>query len=142
MERYRKFKGTASEYTLLHREMKMQIPKPEKCKLCNEVNDLDLANVSQKYLNIQDDWMYLCQSCHRKFDSPRYRFNGEWIRQCTICKEWKTAKENFYLRKGTSKKNGKIYQRVDYTTWCKACTYTKLNPRLVNPYNTLSHANT
>jgi len=38
------------------------------CDVCNEVKDLELANLSGKYQKNIYDYMWVCKPCHRLFD--------------------------------------------------------------------------
>lgn len=124
----KRYKGTYTEYINLHNRVKRILPKRGQCSLCNkETIKLDLANVSQNYLEKKTDWMWLCQPCHRRFDSPKYQFSdGEWHKLCTNCFIWKCCKTGFYQRKSTIEKNGKVYPRTDFTSWCRQCTLIKI----------------
>ncbi len=122
MEGYKKFKGTSAEYVNLHNKIRNSVKKPDKCSLCPKSKRLELANKSGKYKEIISDWFWLCGSCHKKHDSKNYFWKGEWWKLCTLCKEIKKCDE-FYQRKGILKSRGHIYQREDYTCWCKRCTY-------------------
>lgn len=57
-------------YSTLHRRVRSRKPQPENCELCGKpAKLLDLANISQKYLEDLDDWEYLCRSCHMNKDN-------------------------------------------------------------------------
>lgn len=121
---YKKFRGSASKYTLLHNQMREVVEKPDACYLCKtQDKPLDLANLSQKYLKVVSDWAYMCRSCHRKYDSDKYELRDNvWYKKCTRCSAVKSLGE-FYYRKGVQTKNGKKYPRTDSTSWCKICTW-------------------
>lgn len=66
---YRSFKGDKKEYRKLHHDVSKLKPKIDCCEHCKKQKKLELANISGKYkLNI-DDYLWLCRSCHRKYDS-------------------------------------------------------------------------
>lgn len=56
-------------YGALHRRMRRRIPKPDLCSDCKKNKPVDLANISQEYLDDVNDWEYLCRSCHMTKDN-------------------------------------------------------------------------
>jgi hypothetical protein len=143
----KKFKGSPTEYAKLHYEVRQQFPQPPNCAFCLENTEaLDLANLSQNYLEDVSDWTYLCRPCHRKYDSPKYkRINEVWFKICTRCKESK-SEEDFYKRGGyggklkktikavgVKKSSVRTYNRIGYTELCKQCTREKLGYNILYP---------
>jgi hypothetical protein len=126
----RKFKGTSSEYTSLHNRIRVQIPKPTKCQFCRKVRRLDLANKSQKYKDDITDWLYLCRTCHRRWDSYKYkRIDEKWHKVCTKCKILYPETE-FYGRNSKVIAYGKVCDRTDTQGWCKGCTTKYVKKKL------------
>lgn len=70
------WKGDEVGYTALHGWVKRWLRKPERCKDCNQVKKLDLANISGKYSRDLDDWEYLCRKCHMAKDGRLNKFMG------------------------------------------------------------------
>lgn len=120
---FKRFKGTPYEYFKLHTSMRLQLPRPTQCKFCcSKRTRFELANISQKYLKNIKDWMYLCPSCHKKYDSPLYKwFKNGWKRKCKDCLKWKSV-TMFYMRKAKIIKNNKEYHYKGHTQWCIDCT--------------------
>ena len=58
------WKGDNVNYKSLHVWVRRNIPKQEKCSICNLVKRLDACNISGKYLRDLSDWEYLCHKCH------------------------------------------------------------------------------
>jgi len=64
-----RWKGDDVSYIGLHVWVRRNLLKPDSCEMCkNKVDDLDLANISGKYLRKLDDWEWLCRKCHMKSD--------------------------------------------------------------------------
>ena len=64
-------------YTTLHDKIRRIKKKPALCEFCNFTPSLDLANLSGNYLDVAEDWVYLCRKCHVNYD--RKRKLSEWI---------------------------------------------------------------
>lgn len=58
-----------TEYQKIHKWIKNNYPKLEKCEYCLENKKLDYANISQTYEYNIGDWVQLCRSCHNQYDS-------------------------------------------------------------------------
>ena len=127
MENYVLFKGTGSEYTLLHNLIRQKIRKPKKCSICkNLMRRPELANKSGKYKLDLKDWFYLCGSCHKRYDRKSWKFKeSNWYKKCLLCKKFLLL-SRYYTRKGFFIKKGKSYKRNEGTSWCKNCTSIKL----------------
>lgn len=67
-ENNKSWKGEKVGYTALHIWIRKRLAKPFGCNHCGQIKQLDLANKSGKYLRELDDWLWLCKSCHRKYD--------------------------------------------------------------------------
>ena len=75
------WKGDKVKMSGLHMWVKQYKGKPTNCEGCGMANKLtsrgysyiQLANRSGKYKRDLDDWIYLCQWCHRLYDSIRNR---------------------------------------------------------------------
>jgi len=68
-EKHYKWKGDMVKYKPLHawiRKYKRAINYCEKCKRTGM--ELELANISRKYKRDLDDYIWLCKSCHVKYD--------------------------------------------------------------------------
>lgn len=56
-------------YAQKHRQMKPYFENIKECQKCGSTNDLELSNISGKYLLEVADWQILCISCHKKYDN-------------------------------------------------------------------------
>lgn len=83
----KRFRGTQAEYSELHKWIRKNKPQPECCQLCKKTKfviieskttcrrnfkkrlDIELANISGKYKRDINDFMWLCQKCHREHDN-------------------------------------------------------------------------
>lgn len=64
-------KLTQSEYMNLHNWVKSKLGKPYNCENCGikDAKKFEWANKSGDYKKELSDWIRLCTSCHRKFDT-------------------------------------------------------------------------
>ena len=51
--------------------------KPKYCMICNESKKLQLASKDHEYTSNPLDYIYVCQSCHYRFDSCRKKLKEE-----------------------------------------------------------------
>lgn len=84
------FSNTPS-YNAIHNYMRVRVPKPKTCLHCGEEKPLELANISQQYTREVNDWMYLCKSCHRRYDSKN------------VCKKGHPFTEGSYYERDNSR---------------------------------------
>lgn len=67
------WKGDQVEYHGLHQWIGRKLGKPDTCEKCGksglEKQQIHWANISGKYLRNTKDWIRLCASCHKLFDS-------------------------------------------------------------------------
>ena len=67
------WKGDDVGYRAKHNWVEGKLGKPHYCEHCKRSDlphrNYHWANVSQKYLRKVNDWMRLCVSCHKKYDS-------------------------------------------------------------------------
>lgn len=67
-----RFKGTKSQYRVLHRWVERKLGQPNKCEHCEKIvlnnRFIHWANKSGKYLKDLSDWIRLCSKCHAKYD--------------------------------------------------------------------------
>jgi len=124
MKPYKMFSGSATEYTNLHNRIRGRIGKPKQCYLCKDKKcKFDLANLTQKYTEELSDWAYMCRSCHRRWDSPKYHWKSEvWYKFCIKCKEIKIVNEFYKKNSKVVLNSGTVYQMVDYTELCIQCS--------------------
>lgn len=68
-----KWKGDEVGYTALHMWIYRKLGQPRKCEHCGNNNlkhrQYHWANKSHEYLRDIKDWIRLCASCHKKYDS-------------------------------------------------------------------------
>ena len=62
----------------LHQWVRTQMVKVNGCEYCGKDKLLDAANISRKYKRNIKDFMWLCRSCHIKYD--RYMNNKQRIK--------------------------------------------------------------
>lgn len=62
------WKGNKVGMRGLHNWIRRHKPKIEFCERCNEIKELELANISGNYKRDIDDFKWLCYSCHMKMD--------------------------------------------------------------------------
>lgn len=67
------WKGNNAGYGAIHRWLRKNLPKPNKCINCKKFTSyLDLANISQQYKRDFEDWEYLCRKCHQIKDGRMF----------------------------------------------------------------------
>lgn len=62
------WRGNKVGYKPLHQWIRKWKAQPEVCTFCRKSRKLELANISKKYKREIEDWLWLCRSCHRKYD--------------------------------------------------------------------------
>ena len=62
------WKGDSVGYGGLHKRIRQLKGKPEQCEFCGSKNNMTWANIDGKYSCNVEDYIALCQPCHRKFD--------------------------------------------------------------------------
>lgn len=70
------WKGNGVGYFALHSWIRRKLGKPNICEHCRNIfslgsRKLHWANKSGKYLRQLSDWLRLCASCHKLYDSNR-----------------------------------------------------------------------
>lgn len=110
-------------YTSLHERLRREYPHNGECNDCGiSTSKLDLANISQEYLDDISDWEYLCRRCHMLKDGRMNNLN-RGIMPKTFCKCGEPAvthngvcmkQYNFLRRKD------KVYIRNRKSTPCTA----------------------
>ena len=73
---YKTFKGTPSEYRMLHYWIAEQMGKANTCVECNGTSGsprFDWSNISGEYRKDLDDWRQLCRKCHARVDNYGFR---------------------------------------------------------------------
>ncbi len=83
-----RWKGNEVGYHGIHRWAHKNLIRPQTCRDCNEMKQLELSNISREYKREISDWEWLCVSCHRLKDARSVQQEGKI-----------TAKE-FFLQKG------------------------------------------
>lgn len=72
-ERHPMWKGDKVGYQALHTWIRKTLGKPNRCEHCQltveNSRKIHWANKSQEYMREPTDWLRLCISCHRKYDS-------------------------------------------------------------------------
>lgn len=97
---YRIFKGTNSEYRMLHYWVEKQLGKPKECKSCgltDEDRRYHWANISSEYKRDTSDWERLCVPCHKRKDMAANPVQS--FCEIGVCVRGHTfTKENAYTR--------------------------------------------
>lgn len=72
------WKGENITYAAAHKRVEIERGKPKVCSSCKttKAKKYEWANISGDYLDTQD-YIRLCVSCHRLFDSKRRKETGE-----------------------------------------------------------------
>lgn len=80
------WRGNKVGYSALHWWIKQRLAKPWGCNHCGKIKSLELANKSHEYKRELDDWLWLCKSCHKKYD---LQFRGKKVfqnhRRVSLC---------------------------------------------------------
>jgi len=67
--------GDKIGYNGIHGWIRRKLSQPPNCEKCGQPHkQLDLANISQKYLRQLDDWEYICRKCHMEKDERLNNF--------------------------------------------------------------------
>lgn len=79
-ENHYKWKGNDVGYGGLHRWVKKWLGKPCTCEFCGKTGlkgrQIHWANKSQEYKRDLNDWLRLCVSCHKSYDSRKLLTNN------------------------------------------------------------------
>lgn len=67
-ERAYNWKGDNVGYTVLHKWIRKNKPKPNVCEICGIKKPREVANISRQYKRDINDFKWLCNNCHKKFD--------------------------------------------------------------------------
>lgn len=62
------WKGEKVGYGALHVWLLRQLGKAKVCVTCGSVKRVQWANKSRKYKRTLNDWLALCELCHRRYD--------------------------------------------------------------------------
>ncbi len=62
------WKGNNASYFVIHKWIRKNYGKAEKCKKCGSIHNVVWANISHKYKRNIKDFIQLCQKCHMKYD--------------------------------------------------------------------------
>lgn len=67
------WRGNKVKYRALHAWVQYRLGKPHNCEHCGRTNlphrQYHWANISRKYRRELSDWLRLCASCHKAYDS-------------------------------------------------------------------------
>jgi len=67
-DRSYRWTGEDVGYTGLHKWIRKNKPKVERCETCNEKKPLEIANISGEYKRDITDFQWLCRKCHQISD--------------------------------------------------------------------------
>lgn len=116
----RKFKGTPSEYTILHNWIRLHRGKPKKCENCGTTNEARVyqwANLSGEYKKDLNDWKRLCAQCHSRMDRKSDYWSDEYCRH-----NHRLTLDNLYLK----------HDKQLYSGVCIECKKCKLLTRILS----------
>lgn len=121
---YKVFKGTVSEYRVLHYWVEKQLGKPIGCENCSttEIRHYEWANISGEYLRDISDWARLCKRCHCLIDNVRAsHLQNRQLQE--VCK------------RGHRQEGENIFYRIDRRTGgnirsCKVCNVELTRERM------------
>lgn len=66
------------EYNRIHQQLKRKRTKPSACEHCGTTENVQWANISGEYKNLED-FFGLCPPCHHKYDTEKHgKKNGGW----------------------------------------------------------------
>ncbi len=81
----------SASYSAFHHYITKQKPKPERCEHCKKIKRLALASkdpswgkTNLKYTRNPEDYLWLCYSCHNKYDDVRVP-PPKKTKQCERC---------------------------------------------------------
>ena len=78
--KHHSFKGDKAGYNAIHSWVNTYKRKPNNCEHCGAQKKLQLANKDHKYSRALDDYMYLCRSCHVKWDVEHNNYKGASVK--------------------------------------------------------------
>lgn len=123
-------------YSQLHYWAKKQLKAPGRCPECGQVKRLDLANKSQKYKQDLNDWLWLCRSCHIKYDMTNDKI--EKLKEQGFKKDnipWNKNKKGIHLsKKSEFKKGHKIRLGIKHSKKTKE----KIKKKLIKYYKSIN----
>lgn len=76
-EKSNNWRGNKVGYSGVHQWISKNKLKPELCEECKKIKKLSLSNISGKYKRDNNDFRWLCYSCHKKFDLKRKEINRD-----------------------------------------------------------------
>lgn len=95
-----KFKNYNFTSSTLHHKMYKIVKRNKFCSLCLLNPSQELANLSQEYKLDPKDWIWLCKTCHRRYDNGWKFKNKKWFKICRYCmKSLEVCSDNFYRTK-------------------------------------------
>ena len=101
------WRGDNVGYNGIHDFMHRRMKQPKSCQSCGKItSNLDLANISQKYKRVVDDWEWLCRKCHMQKDGRMKKF-GRYK------KDWKKGWETRRVKYGQRGGNKNFKQMVE-----------------------------
>lgn len=70
-ERNPNWKGENANIANLHNYVRRRKSKPALCEICHKRPSLDLMNKNHIYSRNPEDYLWVCRSCHLKYDGGR-----------------------------------------------------------------------
>jgi len=106
-------KSHTTPYKNLHAWVRRHKPKSIMCEMCRDNPAVELANISDEYKKDIDDYLWLCTSCHHKFDiKPNCIICGKKHHAKGLCKEHYQKKQNkIYYWKNKTKEHERYMVR-------------------------------
>ena len=79
ISKLRKGKFISNSYTAIHYWIREYGPKKDECEICGNRNIyLEWANKNHDYKRDLNDWMFICRSCHKKYDLKKGFIDPTW----------------------------------------------------------------
>lgn len=80
--------AVARSYSANHDWLHRNFGTPKRCRMCNRTRKIDWANKLPKITRKRENWIPLCRSCHRKFDSARTEMVFRAQKKTMTLREW------------------------------------------------------
>lgn len=107
-KKHHNWKEKGASYRAIHQWLAREFGEPSHCRLCGSTRAVQWANRTGKLVRRRDNWIRLCGSCHRKFDSQQHEITLRARGVTMTLREW--AEE-------TGHKYNTLYVRLRVRGW-------------------------
>lgn len=122
-----------TQYHSIHYWVKKRLPKTEACSWCgNQSLRIELANLSGDYKKEVSDFVWICVSCHKKYDGVhelQKKYADEKWATIQFCKNGHDLQDNYY---DYIMKDGRHYRE------CKTCNKERTRVRRAKNENSVA----